>query len=1428
MGEDKLPSRAEELIKGFVEFHDRVKYYLDATEQQEDRSSGHVAWITQLCAPTYADVVVLLEDAQSVYTSPVFIRLLFRDNTFKDIRDHNGRFLVDALERRSPREVLDKLFKHLDKLTAEDRARSFLLLASEAPASEANEDEENLHVEKLDRIVASFEASPRALRPQLLIAASIIGHEPMVTLVLRDIAANGELAPNIDAVEAECLIEAATNQHFSIVEILLAGGRFSNGNEMRWDAVVQALKVSCTTGSTDITEILLPPYLSYCSVISACGAHHPRLLRLALSNWHYEIVALLLECDPRGTLCNMKELVDTLREEAAQKTPNLTEEEPGAAPSGFAAVVVGEDSGDMGEVMMWDAAALAWGVSSGNTTLVRFLVNHVAFCREALAAALARAEDHRNFQLVEVITTKLQKMAEQFGNVEEERDWEDQLMASSPSANLLYPEKATAETPTDKDQQLQRCVTGICELRKPNDDLLDPTRVREMPPNETYSVSIDSLVAVRTASIGTVEYVISCARQSIVLTRVDTCRNEFVQASPEENAEINSETEMQTDSLTTPQLLADVFPTTTMALVRSFASTVVDNILSEGQARVAQPNVEAYADPRAHADRLTYAIQLSFRDPVMVGCLDENPIHDSESPPPEIATPSTEFMPVKKHFPNCDQQSPVECANQEQEERADQGGLDETNVLDEVRGESLSSPDNDGVVAQPNDATAEFVATVENCCDQCDPIVLTDRASENEVDKDNGAIKLAGGDTAEVLFPIATLHSDLQNDVEAVGGERVPEMMESSLAAHLENTIDTERRACEHSCSSMVQAPVSRTQSNMNSNSSVSPTRATIICPVKWEERSMGTREASSPAIDTGGQLREGDRVEVHYKGQAVLSPGTILFCHSNGACDVVYEDGEEESCVPRELIQLVECAQAISCNDLQNHNEENQELGASDEQTSSRRQLEGRQDCSDNVKDDLRIRRSANEVGDTWKSSVGPSSKDTHSAGSLVLPSHEEISTRDTQCYQPDSRNIHSQSDIQTSPSFVNDKRLSSTSNDGMPISQLYSDHVVVIENLLEIPSMIVPSTELERSSVNHKVAGNEIRAATGTSQRRLKDRWAVLPSQGSRCRTTDTVSSEEVAEWKNVDLLLNRKRRFFQSQTGSIESIKLPWGEEFATIQSLKRFAVQHPDILRAHIETQLRGLDGPLLSQSPGKPRSPRVTNASVHSGADQARESLLLMKDLAFLLQHRLAPFFGAILAVVMPTVFCAEKRFLCETVTEVLDAIILHCSGRKLALVFLQLGETYSTYDDLRLYNLTSVYVEKCIRNWSKSEVDGLHSSQSSTGLLTMLTKSLASQSVPVRISTQRSFRHLRGELGTRNFGAALRAHVPADLVSLALKECGDTVAGLPKRSNRKKSSRRREAEKQAETQSSTIVQSSPSILQRMLLQRQNRVLPAET
>ncbi|KAF4043018.1 hypothetical protein GN244_ATG04491 [Phytophthora infestans] len=560
---------------------------------------------------------------------------------------------------------------------------------------------------------------------------------------------------------------------------------------------------------------------------------------------------------------------------------------------------------------------------------------------------------------------------------------------------------------------------------------------------------------------------------------------------------------------------------------------------------------------------------------------------------------------------------------------------------------------------------------------------------------------------------------------------------------------------------------------------------------------------ATSEVIETAIHLHEEDRMEVPGKEQCVVSESGELTQPVQPARIDSYHDlqtsvaelhvvaskdptSSNESPLSNGIYRTA-CGNDLSGNALCQFTDEDTRCPVAAE-TASRNHLV--------VPDDsavLDLRRSIDTVHDTQKSSLEAGAQFRRSQSAETNSGQGETQT----CPHSSNRNLSSTDDTLTSQ-----------------LSPGKRDHTdqVDIANLPEIPSIIVASTEVERFSLVSKFSGDEIRAASGTSQRRPKGREASGISQRSRTRTANTNSSDEVAEWKNIDLLLNRKRRFFQSQTGSIESIKVPWGEEFATIQALKRFAAQHAHVLRAHIETQLRELDGPLLGNSPRKKRS-TITNSLAYSSVGQAREALLLMKDLAFLLKQRLAPFFDSIIPVVMPFVFNTEKRFLCETAIEVLDAMILHCSGQKLALLFLQLGETYSKYEDLRLYNLTSVYVEKCVFHWHKPELARLQTSQTSGSVLTLIARSLISKSAPVRISAQKSLRHLRDELGSRSFEAILRAHVSQDVQALVRKECGIHAVGS-KASGRNKTAKPTES-------------SSPSILQRMLQHRQNRVLPSQ-
>ncbi|GMF48501.1 unnamed protein product [Phytophthora fragariaefolia] len=1014
MSDNELPPRAQELIKCFVNFPDRVRYYLDATEREGFEFSEYVPWISQLCAPAYEEVVALIEDPENAYIHPSFIRLLFRDNTYKDLRNRNIR-LVDALAAGSSRQVLEEFFKYLPELSAEDRARSFLLLASEIPSSGIYQDENDDRIEWQNTIVASFTTSPRIFRPQLLLASSIIGHKPMVTLLLGDIATDDDPAPNIDAVEAECLIEAATNQHFQIVQGLLAGGRFSNGNETRWDAVVQSLEMSCTNGSADITDILLPHYLSYCSVISSCGVHHPRLLRLALSNWHFEIVEMLLECDPRGTICNMMELIDTLREEVSQSAQGP------AAPSEMLSIVIGEENDEMGDLVLWDAAALARGVSSKNKTLVKFLVSHVEFCSEALQAAMETAQNIGNEELVDIISAGLQKVTDQYAELEDAEHKSTDSSFSPFSSSVVSVnddwdagEQLLFDSIDEHDTRLIRTIDGVesptCSVKPQDVDRLQST--------------ID-FVALRTASFEEVKRMIHTAIQYVVLKKTKTTQENFPsyyaevedgetgnskdavldhsvkvgkraiqdytyerftdddKVEPEEiihdsmfrhveiqdnlsdndaeSDEVKTEShhnyelddfsclqqvkmdkdpllshprefeggmlktiqndtsdrsaKFQTDAalvteyntLTDLEQCNDTHTAATQLLVLQFSSNTVNQMLCDGKLAAVQHAVKNQT-------------QGAVLEPSEAILLSNGSAHQSViksefadcGPCSDVAVVEVLKVEIFKNISYVDENTPGIPARGVEPLAEDvpvQG--DDNSIRDVVPCESFSetliegtfSPQtmdfvlDDGLKSvQEGVGSADANLEVKNCAE----VASQDRQVAETLS--TSVLQCSVGSAPVNGFGSAGDNTDNSVMVNLTSGTSV--RVDYSPEINSDNGSNT----TIYTAQARLLQP--QPTDSLARSPSISPTRSTIICPVKWIEHAIDTSEASILKAASSAPLHEGDRVEVHYKGRSVLLPGVVSFCHPSGVYDVIYEDGEEETCVSRDFIHLIESPQ--------------------------------------------------------------------------------------------------------------------------------------------------------------------------------------------------------------------------------------------------------------------------------------------------------------------------------------------------------------------------------------------------------------------------------------------------------------------------------------------------------------------------------------
>ncbi|RLN20088.1 hypothetical protein BBJ28_00016183 [Nothophytophthora sp. Chile5] len=334
------------------------------------------------------------------------------------------------------------------------------------------------------------------------------------------------------------------------------------------------------------------------------------------------------------------------------------------------------------------------------------------------------------------------------------------------------------------------------------------------------------------------------------------------------------------------------------------------------------------------------------------------------------------------------------------------------------------------------------------------------------------------------------------------------------------------------------------------------PTHAIIPCQVNW---TLSTANASALAVTSASQLHEGDRVEARYKGRAVFFPGVVAVCHVEEASyDVVYDDGEEEKGVEREYLRPLppESGQDVD-NQASKREEEDVETAIPTENASSTASIRS-----------LSSAEAYPQEEEDWGESPEPveaeNELETAREDSLEAPIQPSDATETLSdlCQLRDLK-FTSVSDletpiprVQTAP-LVRSKSLGLVAESPMP--QLPSEGLEVAD-LPEIPTIFVSTPAAIKSE---KELSGDIRPPSHTK-----------PGQTRGTSPPDsTISPLELAEWRNVDLLLSRKRRLLQAQTGSVESTKVPWGEQFATIQSLKRFAIQHPLVLRDYMWVSLR---------------------------------------------------------------------------------------------------------------------------------------------------------------------------------------------------------------------------------------------------------------
>lgn len=342
----------------------------------------------------------------------------------------------------------------------------------------------------------------------------------------------------------------------------------------------------------------------------------------------------------------------------------------------------------------------------------------------------------------------------------------------------------------------------------------------------------------------------------------------------------------------------------------------------------------------------------------------------------------------------------------------------------------------------------------------------------------------------------------------------------------------------------------------------------------------------------------EGDAVEARYRSSKEFYSAKVTFCHTSDLFDLEYDDGDQDTLVPRDAIRRSSKGSVPHDNPVDTNERDATQTGIDDTGGAAKEP-----DSFDNVP------KQAKAVDDAPLAieylSLG-SDAPLYAVGDIVevnfldmgkfhrgriVQLHQDVRTYDIQYtnfeeieagvsegrIRAPAIGKHSSKDLLP---YLNSgigsgrsrKSTSKSQRNSLRTSFLTPTAVVdgaaaaastAVSNALAAPSL--PGEIAKRSQSTRPLT------TSSSSRSRTQEKQIVTARKGGQSnsnKSTPSISWRELEEWKNVDLILNRKRRFLNSQSGGIESVKVPWGEEFAAIQSLKRFAMQHPDVLRAHM--------------------------------------------------------------------------------------------------------------------------------------------------------------------------------------------------------------------------------------------------------------------
>ncbi|KAI9907532.1 hypothetical protein PsorP6_003290 [Peronosclerospora sorghi] len=324
-----------------------------------------------------------------------------------------------------------------------------------------------------------------------------------------------------------------------------------------------------------------------------------------------------------------------------------------------------------------------------------------------------------------------------------------------------------------------------------------------------------------------------------------------------------------------------------------------------------------------------------------------------------------------------------------------------------------------------------------------------------------------------------------------------------------------------------------------------------------------------------------------------------------------------------------------------------------------------------------------------------------------------------------------------------------------------------------LTTPCEDVASVKRRRSSAEKRVSTSEKQQIPVEEAQYLVKEAPETELYLVTVKTWDELkeSADVASEAKTVDDLLLQRHQETQA-----ENMDGNWSDEFAALDSIRRFAKHHQELAK-------RQLENGVLNQL--------VLPAVSSLRSALARTALLCMQELILALKSDMVAHFDVMVPVLLNRV-CSEKQFLNDLAREVLDTVLQAGANEEFLSPLLT---TSTTEKNAQIVNVAGLYATKCILRMDRAHLRAFVLEKRAS-FFEELALFLNCKVVECKAATRRSSQHTRQVIGNEKFVALAKAKLSGTALADVLKASESRKTAKPEHAKSSMRERMQQLKKQ--------------------------------